>query len=49
MSIIIIFLGKGLDEIILSNAKIDTEFLILLSLVGVLPLFFRLLFKKILN
>ena len=49
MSIIIIFLGKGLDEIILSNAKIDTGFLILLSLVGILPLFFKILFKKILN
>ena len=49
MSAIIIFLGKGLDEIILSDAKIDIEFLILLSLVGILPLFFKLLFKKILS
>ena len=47
MSIIIIFLGKSLDEIILSDAKIDIEFLILLSLVGILPLFFKFLFKKL--
>ena len=49
MSIIIIFIGKGLDEIILSDAKIDIEFLILLSLVGILPLFFKLLFKRLLK
>lgn len=47
MSIIIIFLGKGLDEIILSDAKIDIEFLILLSLLGILPLFFKILFKRL--
>ena len=47
MSIIIIFIGKSLDEIILSDAKIDIEFLILLSLVGILPLFFKFLFKKL--
>lgn len=47
MSIVIIFIGKGLDEIVLSDAKIDIEFLILLSLVGILPLFFKLLFKRL--
>lgn len=47
MSIIIIFIGKGLDEIILSDAKIDIEFLILLSLLGILPLFFKILFKRL--
>tara|TARA_B100000214_G_scaffold284986_1_gene214505 strand:+ start:198 stop:485 length:288 start_codon:yes stop_codon:yes gene_type:complete len=46
---IIILLGNGLNEIILSNAKIDIEFLILLSLLGLLPIFFKFLFKKILN
>lgn len=49
MSIIIILIGKGVDEIILSDAKIDIEFLILLSLVGILPLFFKHLFKKLFN
>ena len=49
MSIIIILLGRGLDEIILSNAKINIEFLVLLSLAGIMPLFFKFLFKKILN
>ena len=49
MSIIIILLGSGLDEIILSNAKINIEFLVLLSLAGIMPLFFKFLFKKILN
>ena len=49
MTTIIIFLGKGLDKIILSDAKIDIEFLVLLSLIGLLPLFFKFLFKKILN
>ena len=47
MSIVIIFIGKGLDEIVLSDAKIDIEFLILLSLVGILPLCFKLLFKRL--
>ena len=47
MSIIIIFIGKSLDEIILSDAKIDIEFLILLSLVGIIPLFFKVLFRKL--
>ena len=46
---IIIFLGKGLDKIILSDTKVDIEFLALLSLLGLLPLFFKFLFKKILN
>ena len=49
MSIIIILLGRGLDEIILSNAKIDIGFLVLLSLVGIMPLVFKFLFKKILK
>ena len=49
MSIIIILLGRGLDEIILSNAKIDIEFLVLLSLAGIMPLVFKFLFKKILK
>ncbi len=47
MSIIIILIGKGVDEIILSDAKIDIEFLILLSLLGILPLFFKILFKRL--
>tara|TARA_B100001287_G_C22679238_1_gene529372 strand:+ start:462 stop:830 length:369 start_codon:yes stop_codon:yes gene_type:complete len=49
MSIIIIFLGRGLDQIILSDTKVDMEFLILLSLIGFLPLFFKFLFKRLLN
>ena len=49
MSIIIILLGRGLDEIILSNAKIDIGFVVLLSLVGIMPLVFKFLFKKILK
>ena len=49
MSIIIIFLGRGLDKIILSDTKVDIEFLILLSLIGFLPLFFKFLFKRLLN
>ena len=47
MSIIIILIGKGVDEIILSDAEIDIEFLILLSLLGILPLFFKILFKRL--
>ena len=47
MSIIIILIGKGVDEIILSDAEIDIEFLILLSLLGILPLFSKILFKRI--
>ena len=49
MTTIIIFLGRGLDQIILSNAKIEVEFVILLSLLGLLPLIFNYLFKKILR
>ena len=46
---IIIYLGKGLDQIILSNTKIEVEFLILFSLLGLLPLIFSYIFKKVLN
>lgn len=49
MTTIIIFLGKGLDQIILSNTKVEVEFLVLLSLIGLLPLTFNYLFKKVLN
>jgi len=49
MTTIIIYLGKGLDQIILSNAKIEVEFLILFSLLGFLPLIFSYIFKKVLN
>ena len=49
MTIIIILLGEGLDKIILSNTEIKTEFLVLLSLIGLLPLIFKYSFKKILD
>ena len=49
MTTIIIYLGKGLDQIILSNTRIEAEFLILFSLLGLLPLIFSYIFKKVLN
>ena len=49
MTTVIIYLGKGLDQIILSDTKIEAEFLILFSLLGLLPLIFSYIFKKVLN
>jgi uncharacterized membrane protein YdjX (TVP38/TMEM64 family) len=49
MTIIVALLGRGLDQVILSDAKIEIEFIVLLSLVGLLPLIFNYYFKKMIK
>ena len=50
MSIIIIFLGRSLDKIIISDLNsIDVEFVMLLTLFGLMPLFFKYIFRRFLR
>lgn len=50
MSIIIILLGRSLDKIIISDLNsIDVEFAILLTLFGLMPLFFKYIFRRFLR
>ncbi len=49
ITIIVIFIGKGLSEIILENAQISMELIILFTALGLLPLTFKYLFKRITN
>ncbi len=50
MSIIIILLGRSLDKIIVSDLNsIDVEFAILLTLFGLMPLFFKYIFRRFLR
>tara|TARA_Y100000590_G_scaffold109050_1_gene124290 strand:+ start:106609 stop:107274 length:666 start_codon:yes stop_codon:yes gene_type:complete len=49
VTIIVIFIGKGLSEIILANAQISMELVILFTALGLLPLTFKYLFKRITN
>jgi uncharacterized membrane protein YdjX (TVP38/TMEM64 family) len=48
-TIIVIYIGKGLNEIIVSDAAIGMEFVILLTMLGLLPILFKQIFKKILR
>jgi len=49
ITIIVIFIGKGLSEIILENAQISMELIILFTTLGLLPLTCKYLFKRITN
>jgi len=48
-TILVILLGNGLDKIILLNAKIETDFILILTLIGIAPLVLNYISKKYLK
>jgi len=50
VSIIIILLGRSLDKLIISDSNtIDVEFIALLTLFGLMPLFFKYIFRRLIK
>ena len=48
-TILVILLGNSLNKIILSDANIGIDIILLLTAIGILPLLFKQIFKKFLN
>ena len=48
-TILVILLGNSLDMIILSDANIGTDIILILTSIGVLPILFKQIFKKFLK
>ena len=46
---LVILLGNSLDKIILSDANIGIDIILLLTAIGILPILFKQIFKKFLN
>jgi uncharacterized membrane protein YdjX (TVP38/TMEM64 family) len=48
-TILVILLGNGLDKIILLDAKIETDFILILTIIGMVPLVLNYVAKKYLK
>ena len=48
-TILVILLGNGLDKIILLDAKIETDFILILTIIGIVPLVLNYVTKKYLK
>tara|TARA_B110000444_G_C18778596_1_gene566284 strand:- start:348 stop:1019 length:672 start_codon:yes stop_codon:yes gene_type:complete len=48
-TILVILLGNGLDKIILLDAKIETDFILILTIIGMVPLVLNYVTKKYLK
>ena len=49
ITILVILLSNSLDKIILSDANIGIDIILLLTAIGILPILFKQIFKKFLN
>ena len=48
-TILVILLGNSLERIILEDAKVEIDLIIILTAIGILPLIFKYIFKSYLR